>query len=93
MGLRVPSPSYTTAVPSCLSCLSVPLPSSTEVWPTCTLCLLPRQSNQSFRGAASLSSLPVGISAAMAGGRLHSEAETAALSLCLMIPAQLVPMF
>lgn len=82
-----------TAVPSCLSRQSVPPPSSTEVWPTCSLCLLPRQSNQSFRGPASLSSLPVGTSAAMAGGRLHPEAETAFLPLCLKTPAQLVPMF
>lgn len=96
MGLWVPSPSYTTTVPSCLSRPSVPPPSSTEVLRfglPVPFVFYPGNPIRALRGGASLSSLPVGISAAMAGDRLHPEAETAALSLCLMIPAQLVPMF
>lgn len=99
MKLWVPSPSYATDVsPEQLSPAACPvslchLRAALRFGLPVPLCLLPRQSNQSFRGPASLSSLPVGTSAAMAGGRLHPEAQTAVLPLCLKIPAQLVLMF
>lgn len=79
MQLWVPSSSHTTNVSRTaepgwpgLSVFHL-LWSALRIWSPSVLYLLPRQSNQSFVGATPLCSLPVGLSAAMAGGGVGGQ--------------------